>query len=90
MTAQATGLIATRVERLKKHDGQARDPGVAALIHSDAPGYLVQTARSRDQREEWPADRQQPVQDRPEPDRPPVREPVSDDEERYDLPPLYS
>jgi hypothetical protein len=45
--------------------------------------------------ERWmgePAERsmeeRQPVQDRPEPKRPPVREPFSDDDERRDPPPL--
>ena len=37
---------------------------------------------------ERPMEERQPVQDRPEPERPPVREPFSDDDERRDPPPL--
>jgi hypothetical protein len=37
---------------------------------------------------ERPMEQRQPVQDRPEPERPPVREPFSDDAERRDPPPL--
>jgi hypothetical protein len=36
-------------------------------------------------RAEWPV---QPVQDPPEPEQPPMKEPLSDDDERHDSPPL--
>jgi hypothetical protein len=36
---------------------------------------------------ERPMEQRQPVQDRPEPERPPVREPFSDDERRDPPPP---
>jgi len=39
-------------------------------------------------RGERAVDQQQPVQERPEPGRPPVEEPPSDDNERRDPPPL--
>jgi hypothetical protein len=39
---------------------------------------------------ERPMEERQPVQDRPEPERPPVRGPFSDDDERRDPPPLHT
>jgi hypothetical protein len=44
--------------------------------------------------ERWTSDleerplEEQPAQDRPEPEPPPVRDPFSDDDERFDPPPL--
>jgi hypothetical protein len=38
--------------------------------------------------QERPVEERQPVQDRPEPETPPMREPFSEDDERYDPPPL--
>ncbi len=49
---------------------------------------LISTLVERWMGAERPMEKRQPVQDRPEPERRPVRVPFSDDDERRDPPPL--